>query len=103
MVETADDSNCYMAWHVGTTEKGSDIEGLLEAAEIAAGHPLHLPHVNAYCRGASGQYLRNAPLPRKSFSNIRNLRQRATSQREMGHHLTVVLPENRAQPSLPEL
>ena len=51
MVETADDSHCYMAWHVGTTEKGSDIEGLLEAAEIAAGHPLHLPHVNAYCRG----------------------------------------------------
>ena len=53
--------------------------------------------------GASGQYLRNAPLPRKSFSNIRNLRQRATSQREMGHHLTVMLPENRAQSSLPEL
>jgi IMP dehydrogenase/GMP reductase len=30
MVETADDSHCYMAWHVGTTEKGSDIEGLLD-------------------------------------------------------------------------
>lgn len=51
MVETAHEMNCYMAWHAGTTQKGSDINGMREAVEIASGHPLHLPHINAYCRG----------------------------------------------------
>lgn len=51
MVESADELGCYMAWHAGTTVHGSDINGLVELGEIAAGHPLHVPHVNAYCRG----------------------------------------------------
>ena len=91
-----------MAWHVGTTEKGSDIEGLLEAAEIAAGHPLHLPHVNAYCRGRVRPVLEECSIAEKVILEHPELRQRATSQREMGHRLTVMLPANRAQPLLPE-
>ncbi len=52
MVEESAKADVYMAWHCGTTQKGSDLEGLLETAELCHGYPLHLPHLNAYCRGA---------------------------------------------------
>jgi len=41
----------YMGFHVGTTKTGSNILGLEEAVKIAEGKPLHIAHVNAYCRG----------------------------------------------------
>ncbi len=41
----------YMGFHVGTTETGSDILGVEEAVKLAEGKPLHIAHVNAYCRG----------------------------------------------------
>lgn len=65
MVEAADEMRCYMAWHAGTTAHGSDIEGLLELGEIAGGHPLHLPHLNAYCRGRVHSVLEECALAEK--------------------------------------
>jgi len=41
----------YMGFHVGTTETGSDILGVKEAVKLSEGKPLHIAHVNAYCRG----------------------------------------------------
>lgn len=41
----------YMGFHVGTTKTGSNIRGLEEAVEMAEGKPLHIAHINAYCRG----------------------------------------------------
>ena len=41
----------YVAFHAGTTANGSNINGFLEAVDIADGRPLHMAHVNAYCRG----------------------------------------------------
>ena len=41
----------YMGFHVGTTKTGSNIQGLEEAVKLAEGRPLHIAHVNAYCRG----------------------------------------------------
>lgn len=41
----------YAAFHVGSTATGSDLRGLREAAELAQGGPLHVAHVNSYCRG----------------------------------------------------
>lgn len=41
----------YTAFHAGSVEHGSNIEGMLEAVELADGNPLHLAHINAYCRG----------------------------------------------------
>lgn len=41
----------YVGIHAGTTKKGSNIEGVEEIFELAQGHPFHLAHVNAYCRG----------------------------------------------------
>ncbi len=48
---SARERTAYAAFHVGSTETGSDLRGLREAAEIADGGPLHVAHVNSYCRG----------------------------------------------------
>ena len=52
LVKTALERRAYVAWHAGTSEHGSNIEGMLEAVDMADGYPLHLAHINAYCRGA---------------------------------------------------
>lgn len=52
LIKTALERRAYVAWHAGTTEHGSNIEGMIEAVEMAGGYPLHLAHINAYCRGA---------------------------------------------------
>lgn len=52
LVQTALERHAYVAWHAGTTTSGSNINGMREAVEMAAGRPLHLAHINAYCRGA---------------------------------------------------
>jgi cytosine/adenosine deaminase-related metal-dependent hydrolase len=45
----ARERTAYVAFHVGSTETGSDLRGLREAAELADGGPLHVAHVNSYC------------------------------------------------------
>lgn len=52
LIKTALERRAYVAWHAGTSEHGSNIEGMKEAVEMADGYPLHLAHINAYCRGA---------------------------------------------------
>ena len=52
LVQTALERRAYVAWHAGTSEHGSNLEGMIEAVEMADGYPLHLAHINAYCRGA---------------------------------------------------
>lgn len=52
LIQTALERGCYVAWHAGTTEHGSNIEGMVEAVDMAGSAPLHLAHINAYCRGA---------------------------------------------------
>lgn len=50
-IRAAADLGAYTAFHAGTASHGSNIEGMLEAVELADGNPLHLAHINAYCRG----------------------------------------------------
>lgn len=50
-IALAAQNNIYVAFHVGTTATGSNLEGFLEAIELAGTHPLHIAHINAYCRG----------------------------------------------------
>ena len=52
LIQTALDHQAYIAWHAGTSEHGSNIEGMREAVEMSRGNFLHLAHINAYCRGA---------------------------------------------------
>jgi cytosine/adenosine deaminase-related metal-dependent hydrolase len=47
----ARERTAYAAFHVGSTAAGSNLDGLREAAELAEGGPLHVAHVNSYCRG----------------------------------------------------
>ena len=41
----------YIAFHLGTTESGSQLEGLREVPELVGHGRLHVCHVNSYCRG----------------------------------------------------
>ncbi len=50
-IRAAADVRCWCAVHAGTTETGSDITGLEELLELADGLPVHVAHVNSYCRG----------------------------------------------------
>lgn len=51
IIEVANKKGCYVAFHVGTTKTGSNIEGFFEAIELAGKNRLHIAHVNSYCRG----------------------------------------------------
>lgn len=51
IIQVANDKRCYVAFHVGTTRTGSDIEGFFEAIQLAGKNHLHIAHVNSYCRG----------------------------------------------------
>ena len=41
----------YIAFHLGTTETGSHLEGLREVPDLVGRGRLHVCHVNSYCRG----------------------------------------------------
>ena len=44
----------YIAFHLGTTETGSQLEGLREVPDMVGQGRLHVCHVNSYCRGVIG-------------------------------------------------
>lgn len=50
-IAAAREVGAYVAWHAGSTEHGSNIEGMREACEIAGNDFVHLAHINSYCRG----------------------------------------------------
>ncbi len=70
LIKTALERKAYVAWHAGTTEHGSNIEGFLEAVSMADGYPLHLAHINAYCRGAIKESMEEAGIAMEEL--IRN-------------------------------
>lgn len=45
------ENGAYLAFHAGSTASRSDIDGFAEAMEIIADRPIHLAHINSYCRG----------------------------------------------------
>ena len=56
-VEIASKNGAYIAFHAGTETSKSDIEGFKHAVELAQGHPLHIAHINSYCRGLIKPYM----------------------------------------------
>jgi hypothetical protein len=50
-IEVVNQAGAYVAFHCGTTQNGSNLNGLLEAVELAGSNRLHICHVTAYCRG----------------------------------------------------
>lgn len=51
IIDVANDRGCYIAFHLGTTETGSHIEGVREVPALVGDNRLHVAHVNSYCRG----------------------------------------------------
>lgn len=55
-IRAAAEQGAYTAFHAGTAAHGSNIEGMLEAVELADGNPLHLARISMltavvrYCR-----------------------------------------------------
>jgi hypothetical protein len=50
-IEAVNQAGAYAAFHCGTTKNGSNLNGLLEAFELAGFNRLHICHITAYCRG----------------------------------------------------
>jgi predicted amidohydrolase len=57
IIEVAARNRAYIAMHAGTLETRSSLSGFAEAVSLAAGHPLHLAHVNSYTRGLEKPYM----------------------------------------------
>ncbi len=51
-IEIANRAKAYVAFHAGSATQGSNIEGFLQAVELAGPHAVHIAHINSYCRGA---------------------------------------------------
>ena len=56
-IELVNRNKAYVAFHCGTTQNGSNIEGFLEAVKLAAGNALHIAHINSYTRGLKRPYM----------------------------------------------
>ena len=50
----------YLAFHAGTTATASDLTGLREVFQLLEGQPIHLAHINSYCRGRVRPYMEEA-------------------------------------------
>jgi cytosine/adenosine deaminase-related metal-dependent hydrolase len=51
VIQVARERRCWCAVHAGTLATGSNIDGLEELVELSAELPVHIAHVNSYCRG----------------------------------------------------
>lgn len=72
-IKMAAELNAYIAFHAGSTENGSNLKGFLEAIELAAGLPLHLAHINAYCRGLVKPYMEETEIAIQALINNPNI------------------------------
>lgn len=50
-IAAANEQTAWVAFHVGTKETGSDLNGLREVPELVGNGRLHVAHINSYCRG----------------------------------------------------
>jgi len=56
-IEVVNQNRAYVAFHCGTLQQGSNIDGFLEAVELANGNSLHIAHINSYTRGLKRPYM----------------------------------------------
>ena len=56
-IELVNRNKAYVAFHCGTMQNGSNIEGFLEAVKLADGNALHIAHINSYTRGLKRPYM----------------------------------------------
>ena len=52
-ISSANDMGAYIAYHIGTTETGSRLDGVRELPSLlGSSGRVHVAHINAYCRGS---------------------------------------------------
>ncbi len=51
VIAAANEQMAWVAFHVGSKDSGSDLNGLREVPEITGNGRLHIAHINSYCRG----------------------------------------------------
>ncbi|MEA2022587.1 MAG: amidohydrolase [Candidatus Caldatribacteriota bacterium] len=51
VIKIANRKKVYIAFHVGTTENGSNLNGFKEAISLSEDYSIHFAHINSYCRG----------------------------------------------------
>lgn len=73
-IEIINKNKAYVAFHAGTSENGSNIEGFLEAVKLTNGHAIHMAHINSYCRGMVRPYLTEAEEAIKALEANSNIR-----------------------------
>lgn len=54
VIQIAAGAGAYVAFHSGTLHTPQNIDGMRESCDLADGNPLHLAHINSYCRGLDG-------------------------------------------------
>lgn len=72
-INIAAKKNSYVAFHAGTSSTGSNINGLLEAISLAGNNPLHLAHINAYCRGTVNPYMEETEMAINALTKHPNI------------------------------
>ena len=72
-IKIAASVNAYVAFHAGTSENGSNLNGFLEAVALADGAPLHLAHINAYCRGLNKPYMEETEIALQTLIDNPNI------------------------------
>ena len=50
-ISVTHENGAYLAFHAGSLATRSNLEGFHEAVDIIADRPVHLAHINSYCRG----------------------------------------------------
>lgn len=76
-IDIVNQHKAYVAFHAGTLRYGSDIDGFLEAVELAQGNSLHIAHVNSYCRGSVRPYMVETEEAITALENNPNIRSEA--------------------------
>ena len=51
IIKSANDQMAYVAYHVGTKETSSNVNGVEEIPSLVETGRLHVCHINSYCRG----------------------------------------------------
>ncbi len=71
IIQEAHAAGAWCAVHAGTSATGSNIEGLEELVDLSAGLPVHIAHVNSYCRGQiTGDPLLEASRALKALARV---------------------------------
>jgi len=73
-IRLAHERKAWICFHTGTRETNGDVRGLLEAIELSNGMPLHIAHINSYCRGGVCGPLKEAELAIEALKKAPNCR-----------------------------